>query len=80
MIVTERCILCGLKDDINKLMAPCKCYKKSDSSRCHRACLEQILADNDSDSAPTCPACRRPYKLKVKWNFRFMWERCLSVS
>jgi hypothetical protein len=45
MVVYERCVLCGKKDVLDKLISACMCYKKSDSSRMHKACLESVLAN-----------------------------------
>eukprot|EP00455_Lapot_gusevi_P003022 TRINITY_DN11249_c0_g1_i1.p1 TRINITY_DN11249_c0_g1~~TRINITY_DN11249_c0_g1_i1.p1 ORF type:complete len:157 (-),score=6.76 TRINITY_DN11249_c0_g1_i1:53-523(-) len=76
---TARCRICGQKDDLDRLCICCDCYKKSDSNRVHKECLEQILAQYEGDEVPSCEVCRRPYRVKVEYRFSFDWRRFLSL-
>jgi len=72
-------VLCLKEDDIINLIVACDCYKKSDSNRVHRRCLEHKFADHQQDEPLNCPRCRAPYRLSIQYKFVFDWGRFLSA-
>ena len=83
----EQCQLCGGTSGEGRggeLVAACRrCYKKSDSARVHRSCLERLVGEAELEQPPACPKCGQAYRLHVTWDFRLAWERatsCRSVS
>jgi len=72
------CALCYEKDDLRKLIAACKCYKKNDDALVHQTCLKKLFSENQNDEAPRCRRCHEEYHVRVEYKFAFLWTRCLT--
>eukprot|EP00164_Ancoracysta_twista_P016979 GFYU01028747.1.p1 GENE.GFYU01028747.1~~GFYU01028747.1.p1 ORF type:complete len:153 (-),score=23.34 GFYU01028747.1:84-542(-) len=73
--VRDPCKFCHQYDVAANLIAPCDCYKKSDTGRVHKKCLEKYIEDQEranDDPDIRCERCHKPYS--VTYAHHFVWD------
>lgn len=82
MAPKDRCRFCNLLDDAKNLIDACECYKKKDTGRCHKECLEVRQKDScrQLQRRPfTFPSfSRRPGHTRCDVRARSALAACLS--